>query len=85
MIRKFVSVAIFLATISVASFGQDVFGRNDIVAWAHVVQEHGPEQAKLAWQRTDHALAQMVTNAGEETFLTCTYDDLGWAKKIYMS
>lgn len=85
MIRNFFSIAVFLATITVASFGQDVFGRNDIIAWASVVQEQGPERVYVAWKKTDAALAQLVTNAGQESFASCTYDDLAWARKVYVS
>ncbi len=83
MIRNFFGIAVFLITIAVASFGQHVFGRDDIIVWAHVVQEQGPERAQIAWKKTDAALAQLVTNAGEETFLSCTYDDLAWATHLY--
>lgn len=83
MIRNFFGIAVFCITIAIASFGQDIFGRNDIIVWAHAVQEQGPARVNVAWQKTDQALAQLVTNAGQETFLTCTYDDLAWATKIY--
>lgn len=85
MIRNFFGITVFLITISIASFGQNVFGRQDIQSWAHNVQQQGPDQARIAWQKTDQALAELVTHAGEETFLTCTYDDLVWAQNVYVA
>lgn len=73
MIRKFLSVAIFTATITLASFGQDVFGRNDLIAWAYVIQEKGPQRVEIALQKTDEALAQLAPEAGGPQPAVCMF------------
>lgn len=83
MIRNLFGVTVFLATISIASFGQNILSRDDLVHWAHNVQKYGPAQAQIAWQKTDEALAQLAPQAGQEILLTCTYDDFAWVKKVY--
>lgn len=83
MIRKFFAIAIFFATIMIASFGQHIVGREHIRLWAHQVQEQGPERLQTAWQTTDKALAALATQAGSEQLYHCTYSDLAWAQGFY--
>lgn len=85
MIRKFVSVVIFTVTVGLASFGQDVFGRNDIIHWAHQVQAQGPKQAAIAWEKTDAALAQLAPEAGSGLQSVCNIDNLEWVLRIHNS
>jgi len=85
MIRSFLSVAVFTATITLASFGQNIFGRNDIIHWAQVVQANGPHRAQVAWAKTDAALAQLAPDAGVETPQTCSFETLQWPMQLYRS
>lgn len=71
MIRRLFTLTVFTTTITLAAFGQHVFGREHIAAWAQRVQVEGPKQAQHAWQETDKALAQLSPQAGQETNDTC--------------
>lgn len=71
MIRKFISLSIFLTTISIASFGENYFGRNEIAAWAKNIQVEGPTHAQIAMKKTDRFLNELSTKAGTETPRVC--------------
>lgn len=64
MIRKFISLAVFIGTISLASFGQHIFGRQDIENLAIHIREKAPHQSRIALKKTDELLAQLVTESG---------------------
>jgi formaldehyde-activating enzyme involved in methanogenesis len=84
MIRRFFTLLVFTATINLAAFGQHIFGRDDLIHWAHEVQKHGPAQAKIAWAKTDRVLASITPNAGSEK-VSCFFEDLQFPTKIYHS
>lgn len=72
MIRKFCGMMVFVATVLTASFGQHLFGPQDLDRWASNVQEHGPEQARIALKKTDIFLGNLATQAGTGPVRTCT-------------
>lgn len=83
MIRKFIHVTIFTATISLASFGQEIFGRDDIIHLAERIQKQAPQRVEVALAKTDEALAQLVPEAGSAAPQICTFDNLHWTLKTY--
>lgn len=83
MIRRFCSVFVFMTTISLAAFGQNIFDRDDLVAVAHHVQKEAPKHAAIAWHKTDTALAALVTEAGPGSEPMCYIDDPAVFQKIY--
>jgi hypothetical protein len=82
MIRRFFGMIIFTATVLVASFGQNLFGRSDLVNWAHTVQKEGPKHASNALNKTDDFLSHLSPSAGIESPDSCT-PDIDWAKVLY--
>jgi hypothetical protein len=86
MIRRILTMTIFTATVLLAAFGQDVFGRNHLISLADRARTDAPRHIEMAWNKTDKALAQLVTEAGTEpTSSICSYDSLDWAIKSYKS
>jgi hypothetical protein len=83
MIRRLFTMMVFSGTVTLAVFGQNVFGREHIIAWAHQVQAEGPKHVEAAWDETDKVLAQLVPQAGglesQECFLS---DDPQWAAHL---
>jgi hypothetical protein len=61
MIRRFIGMMIFTVTVSMASFGQDVFGRDDLVVWAKHIEVQGPKHAVIAMKKTDRFLTELST------------------------
>lgn len=81
MIRRLFALCVFSLTVTVASFGQQVFGREHLIVLAHRIQAEGPGQARTAWHETDKMLAQLVPQAGSEDPY-CTFESLDWAKSL---
>lgn len=82
MIRRLFATFVFCATVGIAAYGQNIFGRDDIIVLAHQLKAEGPQRAAHAWHETDKMLASLAPSAGSETAL-CTFEDLAWAKKLY--
>ena len=82
MIRRLFALCVFSATVTLASFGQGVFGREHLIVWAHEVQAKGPKQAQIAWRETDKLLASLAPEAGSE-YNYCTFETLAWATHFY--
>jgi hypothetical protein len=74
MIRRFFSMMIFTATILTASFGQNIFGRQDIINWLHIVQQQAPRHAGQALAKTDVFLSHLAPSAGVELPDRCVAD-----------
>ena len=82
MIRRLFALCIFSATVTFASFGQEVFGREHLINLAHEIQAKGPEHAEKAWHETDKLLASLAPEAGSERNY-CAIETLAWAKYLY--
>jgi hypothetical protein len=80
MIRRFIGMMIFSSTVTIAAFGQNVFGREDLINWAHRIQHEGPRHVQVAWRETDKMLAQLAPEAGQEegALRLCLNDDPEW-------
>ena len=83
MIRRFLSVGIFCATVLLAAFGQHIFNRDDLIEVAHHVQQNAPRHAHAAWIKTDAALASLVTEAGTPNINHCYIDDYNVYKNLH--
>jgi hypothetical protein len=84
MIRRLLAVMIFSTTVMLAAFGQHIFGREDIVRLVADIREDGPRHIGRAIEKTDAALAQLVTEAGTEPAGDmCSYADFHWAVRMY--
>lgn len=83
MIRKFFGMMIFVATITLASFGQNIFGRSDIDHWAQAMQHQNAQSktgskagmAANALKKTDVFIQDIVTQSGSGPAMTCSFDD----------
>lgn len=82
MIRRLFALCIFSATVTFASFGQEVFGREHLIVLAHEIQAKGPAKAQKAWKETDKLLASLSPEAGSEHNY-CTFETLDWARQLY--
>ncbi len=82
MIRRLFTLCVFSLTVTLASFGQQVFGREHLIVLAHRVQAEGPARARTAWHETDKMLAHLVPQAGSEDPY-CTPESLSWAIRLY--
>lgn len=86
MIRRFIGMMIFTVTITMASFGQDVFGREHLISWAKQIEAEGPKHAASAMKKTDIFLSQLAPQAGVEQAPTaCFLKDQEWSKNTYQS
>ena len=85
MIRRFFGMIIFTITILTASFGQNVFGREDIINWLQLVQQQAPKHAGQALAKTDVFLSHLAPSAGVEAPNKCTSDDMQWAQKLHLN
>jgi hypothetical protein len=85
MIRRLITLMVFTSTVLLAVYGQHLFGRQHLIAWAHKVQTEGPTHAKIAWRQTDRILANLSPRAGNHDgyFAQCTLDDFAWTMQLY--
>jgi hypothetical protein len=83
MIRRFFGMVIFTTTILIASFGQNIFGRDDLITWMKTARVEAPRHASKAMERTDVFLSHLTPSAGSEASSVCTFDSLNDAQTIY--
>jgi hypothetical protein len=83
MIRRFLGMIIFTTTILIASFGQNIFGRDDLISWMKTAQAEAPRHANRAMEQTDEFLSHLTPSAGSEADSVCTFETLEDAQTIY--
>jgi hypothetical protein len=82
MIRRLFILFVFTVTVAMAAFGQNIFGREDILVLAHEAQKNAPKAASHVWNETDKFMAEIAPSAGSED-PTCSFDSLDWAITVY--
>lgn len=82
MIRRLFALCVFVITVTLASFGQQVFGREHLIVLAHDLKTEGPQKARTALHQTDVLLASLAPQAGVGNAF-CTLDSLEWAQHLY--
>lgn len=83
MIRNFFMLTVFTTTVSLAAFGQHIFGREDLVRLGHRIQAEAPAKTKKIWKKTDMMLASLAPEAGTAEDSVCTFESLQWAIHLH--
>ena len=83
MIRRFLTMSVFVTTVYMAAFGQHVFGREDLIRLGARIQAEAPAKAQKVWKQTDIMLASLAPEAGTEATSVCSFEELAWSSNFY--
>ena len=83
MIRRFFTFTVFVTTVFTAAFGQNIFGREDLIRWGHRIQAEAPARTQKALKQADVVLASLAPEAGTAADNVCTYETLAFAVYLH--